>query len=300
MASNNEKVKANQSDTAVMQQIENACAEAPHWLDLSVKAEELGRVLLERHEGRVRTLLEGLLADRDIQAYQCYANVVSVRRLGFNDHGPVHKRLTTYNALKVLRLLHQAGIPTSLEKEHVGTYEDSQIAVALGCFLHDLGMAVTRDDHEWHSLLLGDEFIRRHLARVYPDEGDPMRHVLRALCHEMIVGHMANSRIYSIEAGCVLVADGTDMTRGRSRVPMMLARDPMVGDIHRFSANAITRVEIGPGELKPVRIAITMEDHTGIFQVEEVFMTKVKASPLMPLLEVPVFIAGEPPRYYLR
>lgn len=287
------------NESAIMQSIEQASVEVPHWLELSAKADDLGRVLLQKHEGRIRTLLEGLLNDQDIHTFQCAANVVSVRRLGFNDHGPVHKRLVTYNALKILRLLHNAGIETSLEKEKVGEYEDSQIAVAMGGFLHDLGMAVTRDEHEWHSLLIADEYIKRHAARMY-EEGNPLRHIIRALVHEAIIGHMAHSRIYSLEAGVVLVADGTDMTRGRSRVPMLLGRDPAVGDIHRFSANAITRVEIGAGELKPVRIAIHMEDHTGIFQVEEVFMTKVKASPIMSLIEVPVFIADDPPRYYLR
>jgi metal-dependent HD superfamily phosphatase/phosphodiesterase len=211
----------------------------------------------------------------------------------------VHKRLTTFNALKILSLLHKAGISTSLESEQVGTYEDSQVAVALGCFLHDIGMAVTRDDHEWHSLYFADEFIRRHLAPVYAD-GDPLRHVIRAMSHEVIVGHMAHSRIFSVEAGVVLVADGTDMTRGRSRIPLMLGRDPAVGDIHRYSADAITRVEIKSGDQKPVHVTIIMDDHTGLFQVEEVFMTKVKSSPIMNYLEVSVAIGEEPLRYYLR
>ena len=39
--------------------------------------------------------------------YHSYANAVSVRRLGYNDHGPVHARLVTYNALKILRLMHE-------------------------------------------------------------------------------------------------------------------------------------------------------------------------------------------------
>jgi hypothetical protein len=189
-------------------------------------------------------------------------------------------------------------VKTSLEVEGVGTFEDSQVAVGLGCFLHDLGMGVTRQNHEWHSLHLADEFIVKYLELLYP--GDlPLRCALRAMCHEVIVGHMAHDRIHSIEAGAVLVADGTDMTRGRSRIPQMLERDPMVGDIHRHSADAVTRVEVRAGEKKPVRVEVQMDDFSGTFQVEEVFMTKVKASPIMPHLEVCVMVKDQPPRYYL-
>ena len=116
----------------------------PDWGESTPKEEQLNQVLLRRAEGRVRTLLERMLLDREINLYHSYANVVSVRRLGYNDHGPVHARITTYNALKILRLLKEGGVPTSLEREHVAAYEDSQVAVALGCFLHDAGMGIAR------------------------------------------------------------------------------------------------------------------------------------------------------------
>lgn len=271
----------------------------PNWLSPSVKAANLGKALLDRTGGKARAVLERLLVDPEIAAYHGYGNVVAVRRLGFNDHGPVHARVTTYNALKILRLLHEGGVEPSLVREEVGTFEDSQVAVALGCFLHDFGMGVTRESHEWHSLQFADDFIVKYLREFYA-EGDPLRAVLRMMTHEIIVGHMAESRIHSIEAGTVLVADGTDMTHGRSRIPAMLSRDPAVGDIHRYSASAITRVEVGPGESKPVRVTIAMENTTGLFQVEEVFMTKVKASPIITHLEVSVVVGDQPPRFYLK
>ena len=271
----------------------------PDWLTESSKQEELDRVLLERMEGPVRTLLEHLIDDPSIHHYHSYANVVSVRRLGYNDHGPVHARIVTYNALKILKLLHEAGIRTSLEAEEVGRYEDSQVAVALAGFLHDIGMGVARQEHEWHSSVLSDKLIRDGLARVYPDATDPMRTVLHALTHEGIIGHMANQRIHSVEAGVVLVADGCDMAHGRARIPQSMDRDPMVGDIHRFSASAIRRVDIQPGENKPVAIQVTMNNVTGLFQVEEILMTKVKASPIMPHLEVTAIVGEEEPRRYL-
>jgi len=271
----------------------------PDWKDPTPKEEQLNRVLLERTSGKVHTLIERLVNDQELNLYHSYANVVSVRRLGYNDHGPVHARITTYNALKILRLLHDGGIQTSLESESVGDFEKSQVAVALGCFLHDTGMGVTRDQHEWHSINLIDPYIVSYLEWLYPDDL-ASRVVLRSMAHEIIVGHMAHTKIHSVEAGVVLVADGTDMTKGRSLIPFNLQLDPEVGDMHRYSANTISRVEINKGQNKPVRISIHMDNATGLFQIEEVLMTKVKASPIIKHLEIEAKIDNQEPRMYLK
>jgi metal-dependent HD superfamily phosphatase/phosphodiesterase len=271
----------------------------PDWKARSPKEEQIEQVLLSKTEGKAHELLTGLFSDEEIYLNHSYANSVSVRRLGYNDHGPVHARITTYNAFKILRLLHLNGVKTSLEQEQICSFEDSVVGTLLGCFLHDFGMAVTRDAHEWHSLTLADPFIQKYLQQLYPDDlGN--RIALRSLAHEVIVGHMAHTRIHSVEAGVVLIADGTDMSRGRSRIPLNMERDPMVGDMHRYSANAITRVEIQAGESKPVRITISMENVTGLFQLEEVLMTKVKASPIMGHLEIVARVEGQEPKFYLR
>ncbi len=271
----------------------------PSWKAVSPKEQGLNEALLSRTTGKVHDLLARLLVDEEIHLYHSYANTVSVRRLGYNDHGPVHARITTYNALKIMRLLHEDGLPMSIEAEEVGTYEDAQVAVALGCFLHDVGMGVARQEHEWHSIGLADGFIQAYLAALYPP-GDPRRVFLRALAHEVIVGHMAAVRVHSIEAGIVMVADGTDMASGRSRIPQLISKDPAVGDMHRYSASSIQRVDLTRGEAKPVRIAVSMQDVTGLYQIEEVLMTKVKASPIMPYVEVCALVGEQPPRFYLR
>lgn len=271
----------------------------PDWKEPTPKEDQLDQALLHRSEGKVTELLKGLLVDQEIYMYHSYANAVSVRRLGYNDHGPVHARITTYNSLKILNYLREGGVPTSLEREEIGTFEDSAVATLLGCFVHDVGMVVTRDEHEWHSLNLMDSVISKYTEQLYPDDL-AMRTVVRSLAHEVIVGHMAHTRIHSVEAGVVLIADGTDMTRGRSRVPLNMDRDPMVGDMHRYSANSVSRVEIGKGESKPVQISVYMDDVTGLFQVEEVLMTKVKASPIMSHLEIVAHVADEEPKFYLK
>ena len=86
---------------------------------------------------------------------------------------------------------------------------------------------------------------------------------------------------------------------GATVVPLIMDRDPTVGDIHRFSADAIERVDLVAGEKKPVRIAIKMSNATGLFQVEEVLMHKLKASPIFQHFEVCALVGGEPPRFYL-
>ena len=65
-----------------------------------------------------------LLTDTELEAMQNYANSVSIKRLGYNDHGPVHMRTVAKNAIQMLTLLRKAGIQTSLETEEAGTFED--------------------------------------------------------------------------------------------------------------------------------------------------------------------------------
>jgi metal-dependent HD superfamily phosphatase/phosphodiesterase len=72
-----------------------------------------------------------LIADQEIQYLQEYANEVSIKRLGYNDHGPVHMRQVAINSLVMLKILHESGVKTSLEKEEGGTFDDSSAACCL-------------------------------------------------------------------------------------------------------------------------------------------------------------------------
>ena len=89
-----------------------------------------------------------LFEDEELQIMQEYSNNVSIKRLGYNDHGPVHMRQVAANAIKMLNILQQAGIKTSLEQEEIGTFEDSMCAVIISGFMHDLGMMIGRQGHE--------------------------------------------------------------------------------------------------------------------------------------------------------
>ena len=266
-------------------------------MTISPKERSLNRKILKRLKAYPHSLAEILLEDPEVRAMQEYANTVSIKRLGFNDHGPVHMRVVLMNAITMMELLRDAGIPTSLETEETGDFNDSLSAVMLASFLHDLGMSIGRQDHELHSTYLAYPIIDRLLKEVYPDDLQK-RVALRSLAIEGIVGHMAHHTIHSLEAGVILVADGCDMERGRARIPMFLNTSPKVGDIHKYSANSFEKVTIEAGKELPVRIQVDMSTEVGFFQVEEVLLTKIAKSTMKPYIELFAgVIGGELKRY---
>ena len=251
----------------------------------SPKELSLNKKILKLLEGSSKNLAQLLLEDPEIHAMQEYGNTVSIKRLGFNDHGPVHMRVVLLNAIKMMELLKNAGIQMSLQQEEIGDFEDSMAAVMLASFLHDLGMTVGRQDHELHSTYLAYPIIDRLLKETYPDNLQK-RVIIRSLAIEGIVGHMAHHTVHSIEAGVILVADGCDMAKGRARIPMFLNTAPRAGDIHKYSANSIEKVKIEAGEELPVKITVLMSSDVGFFQVEEVLLTKIASSTVKPYIEL--------------
>ena len=239
-----------------------------------------------------------LLNDLELQEIQDYANTVSIKRLGFNDHGPVHMRQVANNAIKMLNILHEANIKTSLEREETGSFEDSMCAVIIAGLMHDLGMTIGRDAHEEMSVILAKPIIEKALLKIFPDDLHK-RVVIKTLAIEMIFGHMTTHRIHSIEAGIILIADGCDMTKGRARIPLVINCAPKVGDIHKYSAHAIEHVKITKGIRKPIKIEIGMSGDVGFFQIEEVLLTKVNSSPAKDFIELYAGVINEEYKCYL-
>ncbi len=245
-------------------------------------------------------LMEDLLTDREVKAIQDHANNVSITRIGLNDHGPVHMRLVCKNALKILRILHDAGVRTSLETEGSGTLADSIASVILATMLHDAGMMIGRKEHELYSGILTHALIGRILTRLLPgDENISRRTVIGATALEGIIGHMGTHPIHSLEAGLILVSDGCDMTKGRARITLENHNPPQEGDIHKYSAAAIERVLLRPGEEKPLHIEVQMSAAVGFFQVEGVLLPKVRASTIHQHIELYAGVIGEERKRYL-
>lgn len=245
-------------------------------------------------------VIQLLIEDEEIQAIQDYANSVSIVRLGYNDHGPVHMRTVCRNALKMMKILRLAGIQTSVEKEQSGTFSDSVTAVAIAGFMHDFGMTIGRQDHELYSGILALNLINRILDAALPEKNQLKRKVvIRSLAMEGIIGHMGGRKIHSLEAGIIQIADGCDMTKGRARIPMGLNKMPSVGDIHKYSANSIEKVKILSGQEKTIRIEVEMSGDVGFFQIEEVLLQKINASPAQSLIELYAGVIGNEMKRYL-
>lgn len=243
-------------------------------------------------------LAQYLFKDEELQEMQDYANNVSIKRLGFNDHGPVHMRQVAINAIKMFTILKDAGIKTSLEEEETGTFEDSLCGIVLAGLMHDLGMMIGRQGHEEMSVTLAQPLIDRALAAVFPNDIHK-RVIIKSIAIEAIIGHMSSRKIHSLEAGILLIADGCDMTKGRARIPLAINHTPKVGDIHKYSANAILRVGIHHGERKPIKIDIEMSSDVGFFQIEEVLLTKVESSPAKKYIELFAGVTGQERKCYL-
>jgi len=264
----------------------------------SPKEIEIEDKILNKLSGKAALATSLVFDDEEVQALQNYANIVSIKRLGYNDHGPVHMRKASLNALIMFELMDKAGIKFNLEEENIGTTEDSKIAVLISSLLHDIGMSIGRDNHEFLGSILAAPIIERILSKVYPGDIEK-RVIIRSLIIEGISGHMAQQHIHSLEAGLVLIGDGCDMEKGRARIPFLLSRSPHVGDIHKYSAHSIQKVKIIEGEEKPVRIVVEMTESVGFFQIEEVLFPKIMLNPIKPYIELYGRVNGEDMRRYL-
>ena len=239
-----------------------------------------------RNNHKLQTLIKRVNKDQElIQLWKC-ANVNAVDRLGISDHGEVHIRIVANAALRIIRLLVKGGIAPSVVKHHELTYEDAEVIVVLAACLHDTGISIHRDHHERYSLFIGFRKARELLKGIYEE---PELTIMVSETLHAIVAHDTDEKCLTIEAGVLRVADATDMTGGRSRIPFEAGKV----NIHSVSAQAVEGVNIVKGASKPVCIEIKLANSAGIFQVDELLRNKLKYSPLTPFVEVTARIEGE-------
>jgi metal-dependent HD superfamily phosphatase/phosphodiesterase len=219
---------------------------------------------------------------RDPEALACWdmANYITMRKLGYNDHGRVHAFVTGAASLAILELLLEGGVRPDLLESGIGDEQDVFLVVILSTMLHDIGNQVHRVAHESHGVNLARPIIDRILEPLYPDVFK--RTKIRAFILHGVNCHDLNPPPLTIEGGIVAVADGTDITKGRGRKAFALGSV----DIHSISALAVDQVVITRGDTLPVLIDVTMNNSGGIFQVEEVLAPKVIRSPLSRYVEL--------------
>ncbi len=234
---------------------------------------------------KLARLLEAANANDKLKAYW-HAQQVTAQRLGMSDHSWVHLQIVLNSALRIFRLLHRAGVESTIERDYAMNSSDAEVVIAGGCLLHDLGMAIHRVDHESFSLFLAADLLDDLLADVY---AEPERTIVSAEVLHAIIGHRRGGRPLTLEAGVVRVADALDMEHGRSRV----AFETSLPNIHSLSAAAIDEVRIVPGEQRAVRVEVAMNNSAGVFQLDELMATKLRGSGLEPHVELIARIEAE-------
>jgi metal-dependent HD superfamily phosphatase/phosphodiesterase len=147
-------------------------------------------------------------------------------------------------------------------------------------------MSVHRKGHEDFSLFLAEPKLRELLDGIYDE---PEKTVIVSEVLEGIISHRADGEPLTLEAGILRVADALDMEQGRSRIPFERGRF----GIHALSAAAIEDVSIGDGEERPIRIEITMNNSSGIYQIDSLLKAKLVGSGLEPYVEVVAHIDTE-------
>jgi metal-dependent HD superfamily phosphatase/phosphodiesterase len=239
-----------------------------------------------RANRKLAALLERVNDDKQLKGWWHASNVNAVKRLEINDHSWVHIQIVANIALKLLRQLTKHGVEPAVVRDYGMTRDDAEVVVVLGALLHCVGMAIHREGHEDWSLFLSEPKLRQLLDGLYED---PDLTVISSEVLGAITSHRDYGQPLTLEAGIVRVADALDMAKGRSRIPFEHGRV----SIHSLSAAAIESVAIKDGVATPVLIEITMNNSSGVYQVDELLKAKLRGSGLEPYVEVIAHIDTE-------
>jgi hypothetical protein len=233
---------------------------------------------------KLKKLIQRVEEDKELETFWRCSNVTAIDRLGYTDHGPVHVKVVANAGLKLCHLLKGVEMH-GVVKDYQMAQEDSEIVVFLASILHDVGMIVQREKHEFFSAVMAYHFLNKFLSNYPPEE----RAMIISETLHAITSHYSDALALTKEAGIFCIADALDMEKGRARIPFDSGRV----DIHSVSALAIENVEVLKGEKKPVTIKIKMSNSAGIFQVDELLRERIKKSGLSEHIEVIAEIVGE-------
>jgi uncharacterized protein len=240
----------------------------------------------DRHNAKLHRLIEWVNGNDELYACWIASNVTAIERLGMTDHGPVHVKIVTNIAVRLLRLLMDGGVTPAVVTHYAMEPEDAEVVVALAALLHDVGMSIHRTNHEEYSLFMARDIMKELPVDLYPPR---VAAIIRSEVLHAIIGHRTGGRPLTLEGGVLRVADALDMAKGRSRIPFEAGSV----SIHSVSAAAVERVILEAGEEKPVRISIEINNSAGIFQLDQLFREKLRGSGLEEHLELRAFLAGE-------
>ncbi|MCE4620863.1 MAG: HD domain-containing protein [Desulfurococcales archaeon] len=238
---------------------------------------------------------EVLTSDAEVRDLLRMSNINAVQRLLYNDHGPVHATIVAGSALEIMDILLSQGLnPTSLAHGTAGSVDEAKLIVLAAAYLHDIGNAIHRADHELVGACIAKGILDRLLPEILGAEHPRINTIKYEILHAIHSTSM-DVQALTLEASIVKVADATDMAEGRARFPYRKGK----ADIHALSALAVKSVELSPGEKRPLRITVRMDDTAGFFQIERVLMPKVMTSKMTGHVEIiPVLEAGHSRRLH--
>jgi hypothetical protein len=229
-----------------------------------------------RHNPRLQALVDRINADEELrQLWRC-ANVNAVDRLGLSDHGEVHIRIVANAALRLLRLLHDAGCAPGIVAQHHLASEDAEVVVVVAAALHDLSLAIPGGDSDATGLGFAYLKARELLTGLYSVRE---RTIVIAEALHAIRAQDGVARCLTLEAGVLEIAEALDMAEGRSRLPTdhSGAQTPPA---------AVEEVKIMKGAQRPVRIELRMNSSAGLAQVDSLLKRALLHSTLAAWVEV--------------
>lgn len=235
-------------------------------LPLPAPADGLPFTVPARHNPRLSALAERINADDELrQLWRC-ANVTAVERLGLGDCGEVHVRIVANAALKLLRLLRDAGLLPALVEHHRLASEDAELVVVLAAALHDLGLAAGAGDQPSAGLALATVKGRELLADLY---GVRERTIVLAEALHAVSAQPAGVRCLTLEAAVLRLADALDLAKGRVRLPAHPGRGPM-------GAVPVEEVAILRAKDPPVHVVIRLSQAEALGAIEDLLRHRLR------------------------
>jgi len=233
----------------------------------------------------IQKVLDRINKDKHIYTLWRVVNVNAIDRLGMPDHGPVHLQIVANIGLRLIRMLMDSGVEMSIVSDFKLDHKYAELVVVLASLFHDIGMSISRTNHEEYSLFLCNDILYKLLDFLSEEE----KTIVASEVLHAIISHRSDGRPITIEAGIVRIADALDMCKGRSRI----AYESGKTNIHSVSATAINSIEIEKGIEKPLQINIMMNNSAGIFQVDELLKKKIKNSGIEQYISIRAFVNQE-------
>ena len=243
--------------------------------NIKINVPDNGNILLKK-------AIENINTNQELLTLWKVINVNAVDRLGMSDHGPVHFQIVANIAVKFVRMLVSKKVDMSITKNYHLSDKYAELVVFLASVLHDLGMTISRKDHEAYSLFLANNLLHQIIDFIPVEE----KTIVTSEVLHAIISHRSDGKPLTLEAGIVRVADALDMSKGRSRIVYELEKL----DIYSVSAAAIDKVDIEEGKEKPIQLNILMNNSAGIFQLDELLKKKIIGSGIEKYIDVHAYI----------